>query len=331
MTLEPGELPAAIEAAAKRVRAHIRQTDALLSRSLSERTGAEVFLKPECLQVTGSFKARGALNRVLSLSRADLGRGVVTASTGNHGAAVAFAGEVAGAAVEVFVPHNASAGKIAAIERYGATVRRHGSDAVEAEVEARRVAESEGRTYVSPYNDPLVIAGQGTIGLELERQLGVPDALFAALGGGGLIGGLAGWFRGDGGSVPHLVGCSPERSMVMIESVRAGRVLDLPSGETISDGTAGGVEPGAITLPLVRDLVDELVPVAEERIEESLIDFVEAEHLLIEGSAAVPIAALLATGRRWRGKRVVVVLCGANIGTETLRGVLERRRRRHSA
>jgi threonine dehydratase len=175
--------------------------------------------------------------------------------------------------------------------------------------------------FISPYNDPRIVGGQGTIGVELERQLERIDVVFASLGGGGLVSGVAGYLKSLRPNV-EIVGCSPENSQVMIQSVRAGKILDLPSQPTLSDGTAGGVEPGAITFELCRALVDDYVTVTEDEIKESLRLFVRTEHMLLEGAAAVAVAAYLKTRERFAGKSVVIVICGANIDLETLKSVL---------
>ncbi|RME82323.1 MAG: threonine/serine dehydratase, partial [Caldilineae bacterium] len=286
----------------------------------SELGGAEVWFKCENLQHTGSFKARGALNKVLSLQPTEH-TCVVTASTGNHGAAVAYALRQIGLPGIVYVPEAAAATKVEAMKRWGIEVRHHGCDPLETELYARRYAQTHRAVYIPPYNDPHIIAGQGTIGLELQNQLDTIDALFVAVGGGGLISGIAVWLKAVMPGI-QIVGCSPQNSAVMAHSVRAGRILDLPSQPTLSDGTAGGVEPDAITFPLCRDLVDTWIEVSEEEIAAELLRFIELHHMLIEGAAAVPIAAYRKLHPRFRDKRVVILLCGANISLSTLRELL---------
>lgn len=305
----------------ERIGAYVRETHLEPSPVLSELTGADVALKLENTQHTGSFKARGALNTILSLDDAQRAAGLVAASTGNHGAAVAWALRVAGCAGMVFVPENAAATKLAAIKRLGAEIRYAGTDCVEAERAARAHADAHGMVYLSPYNDLRVIAGQGTIALELSRQLEDVDVVFASLGGGGLLSGIAGVLAVRSPAT-RVVAVSPENSKVMIESVRAGEILDLPSRATLSDGSAGGVEVGAITFPLVRDLVHDYVTVTEAEIAEWLRRFIDNHHMLIEGAAAAVIAGLVQRKDQLVGKRVVAVVCGANIGSETLAEVL---------
>ena len=315
------DVVAEVDAAEKRIRPHIRRTYLEPSPYFGALSGANVFFKCENLQHTGSFKVRGATNKLLSLSERERAKGVVAASTGNHGAAVAFALRHLGTSGTVFVPQNADPTKVEAIRRLGADIRTYGYDAVEAEVEARKYARDNGLTYLSPYNDPQIVGGQGTIGFELVEQMDLIDAVFVALGGGGLISGIAGYLKGVMPDVA-VIGCSPENSQVMIQSVAAGQILDLPSQPTLSDGTAGGVEQGAITFELCRQFVDGYEVASEAAIAEYLRQFVAAHHMLIEGAAAVPLAAFMKQHGRFAGKNVVIVLCGANIGMTTLKEIL---------
>jgi threonine dehydratase len=307
--------------AERRVRPHVLETGLEPSPALAERTGCNVFLKLENLQRTGSFKFRGAMNKVLSLTDAERERGIVTASSGNHGAAVALGLGTIGARGTVFVPEAASPTKVDAIRRFGAEVRHFGNDGVETEMHAREHARANGLTFISPYNDLQVVAGQGTIGVELARQIEPIDAVFVAVGGGGLISGVGGFLKSIAPTT-RIIGCSPENSAVMAESVRAGRILDLESKPTLSDGTAGGIEPEAITFDLCRTLVDDFVEVSEDEIRDAMRGFMETHHMMIEGAAGVALATLMKTADQFQGGNVVVVLCGANIGLEVLKSVL---------
>lgn len=309
-----------IAAAETRIRRYVRETLLVPSPALSEVTGADVWLKCENLQVTGSFKVRGATNRLLTLPEGTRDRGVVAASSGNHGIAVAHAGRALGIPVAVYVPEQVSPVKMADMRRLGATVISFGTDGLDTELEARRVAESEGRFYVSPYNDLAVVAGQGTVAVELRRQLDRVDLVVVAVGGGGLISGIAADLKHYGPAV-RIVGAQPANSRVMLESVKAGHVVDLPSLPTLSDGTAGGVEAETVTFPLCRELVDEWVQVPEDEIARAMRHAIEVEHLLIEGAAAVAVAAVQ-RARLAPRDRVVIVLCGANVSADRLREVL---------
>ena len=303
-----------------RIRAHVRETPVVHSSALSDATGADVWLKCENLQVTGSFKVRGATNRLLALSDDERRSGVVAASSGNHGVAVAHAGAALGISVTVYVPEFVSPAKAGAMKRLRANVVTFGTDGLDTELEARRVAGAERRAYVSPYNDLAVVAGQGTIGAELRRQLDGISTVVVAVGGGGLIGGIAAYLKHFDGRI-RVIGAQPANSRVMIESVRAGRVVEIPSLPTLSDGTAGGVELDTLTFPLNRELVDEWIEVPEDEIARAMRHAIEVEHMLIEGAAGVAVAAL-SRARRPLSGRVAVVLCGANVSAARLREVL---------
>lgn len=315
------ELPGAILAAEERIRAYVRETPLIDSVVLSEATGARVWLKLENLQRTGSFKLRGAMNKLLSLPAAERARGVVAASSGNHGAAVSYAGHALGIPVTVFVPEGASAVKVDAMRRAGAEVVAFGTDGLDTEMRAREVAAESGCSYVSPYNDFDVVAGQGTIGVELRRQVERLDAVVVAVGGGGLIGGIGADLKAHWPGV-RIIGAQPANSAVMAASVRAGRVLEMASRPTLSDGTAGGIEAESMTFELCRAVVDEWVEVAEEGIAREMRYAIEVEHLLLEGAAAVAIAALRLRAVSLRGQDIAVVICGGNMSAETLRGAL---------
>jgi threonine dehydratase len=208
---------------------------------------------------------------------------------------------------------------MAAMRRLGAAVELCGTDGLDTELEARRVAGSRSQAYLSPYNDATVVAGQGTIAVELRRQLDHIDAVVVAVGGGGLIGGIAAELKQHRRDI-RIIGAQPAHSCVMMESVRVGQVLELPSTQTLSDGTAGGVESDTITFPLCRDLVDDWITVEESEIATAMRHAIEVEHMLIEGAAGVAVAALAHAGAM-RG-RVVAVLCGANVSASRLREVL---------
>jgi threonine dehydratase len=310
-----------ITAAEARIRPYVRATPLDLSHAFSQVTGAEVHLKLENLQYTGSFKLRGAMNKLLSLPEEQRARGIVAASSGNHGAAVAFGCHALGVPGVVFVPEDASPVKVAAMQRYGIEVRFHGDDSLLSELEARRHAAVHDLAYVSPYNDAMVVAGQGTIAAELVRQADALDAVFVSVGGGGLIGGIGAYLRAHSPQT-RIVGCLPENSPVMAVSQEAGYIVDMPSLPTLSDGTAGGIERDAITFDLCRQVVDEYVLVDEAEIAAAMRLVMEAHHLLVEGAAGVAVAGLLRRQADWRGKRVAVVLCGANIGLGTLKTIL---------
>lgn len=319
---DTGALAAAARVAATRIAGRVRSTPLEYSHRFSEATGARVWLKLENLQHTGSFKLRGALNKLLTLGDTVRATGCVAASSGNHGAAVARAMHELDLEGVIFVPEGAAMTKVDAIRALGCEVRHVGSDGLETELHARRYATEQGMTYVSPYNDTAVVAGQGTCGVEIIRELPRPDALFVAIGGGGLVSGVGSVLRAANPDI-HILGCQPENSAVMARSVEAGRLLDLASEPTLSDGTAGGIEQESMTFDWCRQLVSEYVLVAESEIAEAIRRTIDWEHQLVEGAAGVAIAALMREGTRFRDQDVVVLVCGANIGTDVLRAILD--------
>ena len=286
------------------------------SPALSRRCGCEVYLKCEHLQQTGSFKFRGAVNKVRLLDEEARRSGVITASTGNHGLGVALAGKLAGVPVTVYAAVSAARLKVEAITTLGAEVVAMDGDPLAVELAAARSARRLGRPFVSPYNDADVIAGQGTIGMEIVEQCPEIDAVFTAVGGGGLISGI-------GTAVKVLrpecrvVGCWPEHAPALHRALDVGAIVDVEELPTISDGTAGGVEPGAITFDLCRRVLDDRVLVSEVEIAAAMKLLAETERWMVEGAAGVALAGLIKMAPRYRGQRVAVVLCGRNIALET--------------
>ena len=313
--------PEDVVTAADRVRSYIRKTHLTHSRPFSDLVNADVWFKLESLQITGSFKARGAVNKILSLKDQEKEQGVVSASTGNHGAAVAYAAGELNIGCTIYVPDDASPTKLENMEQFGAKIKVHGDDCIKAEEKARQVSISTGETYVSPYNDPFVMAGQGTLGVEIESQCDGLDVIIISVGGGGLIGGTAGYLKSVWPEI-HVIGCSPENSAVMIHSMKAGRVLDLESRPTLSDGTAGGIEENSITFTICCNVIDESVLVTENEIKNAMITYMEKEHQLLEGAAGTAVAALIKKKDDLHGKRVGVVICGGNISLDTVRKIL---------
>ena len=307
--------------AEQRIRPYIRETPLDYSPALSQLTGCRIFLKLENLQLTGSFKVRGAMNALVALNPEQQKRGVVTASSGNHGIAIAFGLHTLHLKGNIFVPKNVSPAKVAAIKSFGGDVHYYGEDSVFTEEYARTYADQNEMVYISPYNDAHVIGGQGTIGVEMSRQIDHVDVVLAAVGGGGLISGIASYLKTVFGNIT-VIGCSPAHSPAMQQSIQQGHIVDIESLPTLSDGTAGGLESEAITFPLCQQLVTDYILVSEEEIRQALRLFIETHHMLIEGAAAVALAALLKAAKRFQGKTVAVVLCGANIGLQTLKEVL---------
>ena len=314
-------LPENVVLAANRIAPHIRETPLDHSPFFSELTGANVFLKLENLQHTGSFKLRGAFNKLLSMTPEQRAAGCVAASSGNHGAAVAFAMARLDTTGVIFVPEGTSTTKVDAIKRLGGEVRFFGTDGLDTEIHARQYAAENGMCYLSPYNDEDVVAGQGTCGVEISKQLSEIDAIFIAVGGGGLISGVGGFLKSVNPSM-SVIACQPAASPVMTESVKAGEILEMSSEPTLSDGTAGGIEPDAITFELCRAIVDDYVVVSEDQIAEIMRQFMDAHHMLLEGAAGVALAGLNLRADRYKDKNVVVIICGGNISRETLRKII---------
>jgi threonine dehydratase len=304
------------------IRSHVRETPLEHSLQLSALANCQVYLKLENLQHTGSFKIRGAMNKLLSLTPEQQTRGVVAASSGNHGIAVAYGLYKLRSRGVVFVPTTASSTKMEMIRAYGADVRVYGDDCVLTEAYAREYAKQHHMEYISPYNDEAVVTGQGTIGVELSRQLEHIDAVLIALGGGGLISGIGGYLKAVQPTLT-VVGCSPQSSPVMFESIQAGQIVEMESQPTLSDGTAGGIEPDSLTFPLCRQLIDKHILLSEAAIRSAVRLFIETHHQLIEGAAGLPVAALLQEREYFQGKNVVLIICGANMSIEALRMVLD--------
>lgn len=309
------------EAAAERLRPYIRETPVEFSPYLSQLNGGSVNLKLENFQVTGSFKFRGAMNKLLALTEDEKREGVVTASSGNHGLACAYAFRHLGISGTIYLPENASSAKVDALRMTGADLKFHGADCAETELFARENARGENKVYVSPYNDLQIIAGQATVGVELARQCKALGTVLVPVGGGGLLSGIAGYLKSIDKKI-EIVGCQPENSAVMYESIKAGRIVEVPSQPTISDGTAGGIESGAVTFDICRRCVDDFVLVTEDEIKAAIKLILEKHHMLIEGAAALSVACFLKAKKRFEKRTVVLVLSGAKLSLSTLREVL---------
>lgn len=311
-----------ILAAEKRIRPHILKTPLIESRNLSELIGGKVYLKLENEQYTGSFKARGSLNKLLSLTEEEKKRGAITASTGNHALGYARALEITGVKGRVYLPENASKAKVNALKKYPVELKFHGMDCLTTELFAKAKAKEHNKVWVSPYNDPQIIGGQGTIGIELTAQLPNFDYALITMGGGGLISGIATYLKKVKPAI-KIVGCEPENSPEMTLSLNAGKIVGLEEEmETLSDGSAGGIEAGAITFPICQAVVDETILVNEEEIAAAIKFVVHQHHKIIEGAAGVAVASLIKNKDRFKGSAVVIVICGANISIEKLKKII---------
>ncbi len=315
------DVPQLVQDAIERCQDHLSPTPLEYSMYLSKEIEGEVWLKLDTMQRTSSFKFRGAINKVLSLTEAELDLGVVTASTGNYALAVAEAMRIRGRRATVYVAEDLEPSRLELLRAHDLDLVIHGEGAWAAENESRRVAKEEGKIYVSPYNDPFVVGGQGTCGYEISKQLPDLDAALFACGGGGLLTGSAGWLKSHNSDV-EAVGVSPANSPVMYESVRANKIVEMERFQTLADTCAGGVDLDSITLDLCHRYVDEIVLLTEAEIEGAIRLLFEQHRLVVEGSAALAVGGLLKQRERFSGKKVVAVVCGRNIDLEVFKRII---------
>jgi threonine dehydratase len=252
-----------------RIRSMVRKTPLDFSLPLSKAYDLSLYLKCENLQLTGSFKLRGALNSLSSLTNKQKKAGVVVASTGNHGAAIAYGLTQLDIPGIIFIPETTSKAKIENIQNYEKPIKFYGTDSGETELFALNYAKKHNMQYISPYNHPQVIGGQGTIGMELLEQTDHIDAVFVPVGGGGLISGIAGYIKTVSPNT-KIIGCLPENSPVMYESIVQGKIIKMNTLKTLSDGTAGGMEPNSITFELCQQYVDDYCLVSEDAIQKAM-------------------------------------------------------------
>ena len=309
-----------IEQVYKRSNSYIRHTPLEHSPYLSNLASANVFLKLDNIQKTGSFKFRGAISKMTSMSDQEKSNGVVTASTGNHGAACSLAMSTLQIKGKIVVPENVHKNKVENILNLGGEVEYYGDDCIDAEERAQEISKTTGATYISPYNDEAIVCGQGTMGLEIWEDLKGVDAVFVSVGGGGLISGVGGYLKSMNESI-QVYGVSPKNSCVMYESLKAGKQLDLPSEPTLSDGTAGGVEFGSMTFEMCKEIIDDFSIVSEEEIAKGIQIGVEKHHQLIEGAAGTAIAGFMKQKDKFKDKTVVLVMCGGNISGAVLKSI----------
>lgn len=319
-----GEAPVTLRdtfQAAARLAPWLRETPLERAVAFSEELGLDLWLKLETAQHAGSFKFRGALNRLLTLPDAGRINGVVTCSAGNHGLGIAMAARITGIRATIVVPENVSRAKLAGLRREQAETIVAGADYDAAETYARELALARGRTYVSPYNDPAVIAGAGTIGLEILRQLPDCGTVVVPVGGGGLAAGVGLAVKSIASSI-RVVGVQAAASPAMHAAVRAGHQVAVTNEPTLADGLAGNVESGSITFPLVRDLLDDLLLASEPEIAAAMRAFVDTHQLIVEGAGAVGLAAARAGQLAGAPGPVVLVVSGRNVATAVLARVL---------
>ena len=312
---------AAVEAARARLRGAIYQTPCPYSQTLSELTGARCYVKLENLQMTGSFKERGAANLLLQLDATERRRGVVAASAGNHGLAVAFHAARLGVPAAIVMPTYAPLIKVTSARRYGAEIVLHGANFDEAYERARAMSDERGAVFVHPFDDPRVVAGQGTLGLELLEQVDGLDAVVVPVGGGGLIAGVALAIKAHRPSV-RLIGVQAAAVPAMQRSLQAGERVRVPAGATIADGIAVR-QCGEVTFGVVARLIDEMVTVHEEELANAVLLLLEIEKTVVEGAGAAPLAALLNRPLGLDNRCVALVLSGGNIDVTMLARIIE--------
>ncbi len=312
----------AIHSAAELLHGRVRKTELISSHYFSERIGSPVWFKCENLQRTGSFKIRGASNYLLRQPPKSLSAGVITASAGNHAQGLACAAGQAGIAATVVMPKTTPLAKVMATKSYGAEVILHGSGFDDAVVLARQLEQERGLRYVSAFDDPLIIAGQGTVGLEIIQQLPEIDTLLVPVGGGGLIAGVALAARSLGRKI-RIIGVQAAGCPSALAARREGKPVALPTAKSLADGIAVK-RLGDQTFPLIEELVDDLVTVEEEEIAQAIVGLLEMGKLVVEGAGAVTLAALLYSHRKLARGNSVCVLSGGNLDVQTMSRVIER-------
>lgn len=304
--MTPGHISSQITKAYQRIRDHVIQTRLVFDPTFS------LWLKCENEQKTGSFKWRGALSK---LSLFNPGQTIITASTGNHGLGVANAAILFGLKARIFLPATASPKKIEKLKALGADLVHVDGDSLDAEIQGKEYATLHQLPWVSPYNDEAIIAGQGTIGLEISERLSEIDKIYITVGGGGLISGIGSWIRYHHPGA-EIIACQPVNSPEMYLSILSGQVVMAPESlTTLSDGSAGPLEEDSITFPICQDVIDRFILVSEEEIEDAIRLLYHQHHLVVEGAAGVAMAAAMKDSQRHAEETSVVILCGGNIDT----------------
>lgn len=309
----------AFEEASIKVKEVTQETKLVESPYLTAATGNRVWLKPENMQRTGAYKVRGAYYKISTLTPEELSRGIITASAGNHAQGVAFAATRAGAKSIVVMPTTTPLIKVERTKDYGAEVVLHGDVYDEACEYAMHLAETEGYTFIHPFNDPVVATGQGTIAMEIVQELPLVDAILVPIGGGGLSCGVSTFAKLYNPKI-RVIGVEPAGAACMKASVEAGHVVKLPAASTIADGTAV-LEPGDLVYPYVRDNVDEIITVEDEELIVSFLDMVENHKMVVENSGLLTVAALKHLPPE--NKRVVSILSGGNMDVITMSSVVQ--------
>ena len=315
--------------AAKRIKSFVTRTPTFHSVIFSQRTGAEVYLKLECFQPVGAFKIRGAVNKIGSLPQSELKRGLVTASSGNHGLSVAYAAKIYGTKAVVVVPQNAVKEKVEAIKSHGAEVVKYGKDYEEAYSKALEMQKKTKMILVHPFNDPFVIAGQGTIGLELLEDIPDLDTIIVPVGGGGLISGIAVAAKTLKPDM-KVIGVQAEGAPAVYRSWKAGKIVEIDSVKTVADGLVAR-KPLDLTFRIMKRYVDDILLVTDREIGEAVLALLREAHILAEPSGATSLAALLFKYHPKPEEKVAVIISGANISIGYLTSLLNKQKRQHPA
>ncbi len=305
----------------ERTRDYLIPTPLEFSRYLSDQIDGEVWLKLDLVQRTASFKFRGALNKILSLTEEELDGGVVSASTGNYALAVAEAMRIRNRRATIYVGNDMDESRLGILRAHGLDLVVVDGDAWGAEIEARRVGDEEGKVYVSPYNDPIVVGGQGTCGYEISQQLPDLDAAYFACGAGGLLTGSSAWLKSHNPDV-QTFGVSPSNSPVMFESVRQDKMITMDTKPTLADTCGGGVDLDTITLDYCRRYSDGIVLLSEDEIAAAVRLLFEQHRLVAGGSGVLRIGGILENKEKLKGKKVVAVVCGRNIDLEVFKRII---------
>ncbi len=318
---QPLDVAQLVMEAHERTKDYLIPTPLEFSRYLSDQIDGEVWLKLDLVQKTASFKFRGALNKILSLTEEELDGGVVSASTGNYALAVAEAMRIRNRRATIYVGNDMDDSRLEILRAHGLDVVVSDGDAWGAEIEARRVGDEEGKVYVSPYNDPIVVGGQGTCGYEISQQLPDLDAAFFACGAGGLLTGSSAWLKSHNPDV-RTFGVSPSNSPVMFESVRQDKMITMDTKPTLADTCGGGVDLDTITLDYCRRYSDGIVLLSEDEIAAAIRLLFEQHRLVAEGSGVLGIGGILKNKEEFKGKKVVAVVCGRNIDLEVFKRII---------
>lgn len=309
-----------VYAARKRVQKWARRTPLEYSPNLSEKIGGSVYLKLENQQVARSFKIRGATNKILQLTEEEKARGVVAASSGNHAQGIGYATREIGVKAKVVVPERTPKIKTDAIRSYGVELVIHGDEYMDAERMARKIEKEEGMTFVSAYNDVDIIAGQGTLALEMIEDVPDLDVILVPVGAGGLAAGVGSVYKQATGA--EVIGVQGETSPVMYECVKKGYIHDIPMQDTYAEGLHGGLEMDTISFDICSEVIDDWAILSEDEILEGVRFMLHDSHMLVEASGSIGVAAILADPERYRGKKVGIVITGGNLSMSTLKLVV---------